>query len=231
MTKVIVSFSGGKDSTVALIETMKKYPKEDIQLLFVDTGAEYKGTTEHVEGIASVLELPLTIIHPKRDWYEQIRHDNMPFTPALRKCTFRLKIDEIRRYTRNYRKDNGLLETDIITVTGIRAEESQSRSKLPEWNLDDHGQGYMWRPALYMSKLEVFERIRAEGLPIHYCYEFSSRCNCAWCIFCGKYEIQAYAEIEPDEYEKVCLLEEEIKKPLLPGYRSIADIKKQGRLI
>ena len=29
MRKVIISFSGGVDSTAALIETMKQYPKEE----------------------------------------------------------------------------------------------------------------------------------------------------------------------------------------------------------
>jgi len=33
MRKVIVNFSGGKDSTVAILEALKRYPKEDIPLL------------------------------------------------------------------------------------------------------------------------------------------------------------------------------------------------------
>ena len=44
MRKVIVNFSGGKDSTVAILETLKVYPKEEIILCFQDTGAEYLET-------------------------------------------------------------------------------------------------------------------------------------------------------------------------------------------
>ena len=75
MRKVIVNFSGGKDSTVAIMESLKFHPKEDVELVFMDTGAEYKGTREHVITVANTLELPLTILVPKRDWFEQVRHD------------------------------------------------------------------------------------------------------------------------------------------------------------
>lgn len=231
MRNVVVSFSGGKDSTVAALEAIKAYGKDNIQLVFMDTGAEYAGTTEHVETVASMLELPLTILKPKRDWYEQVEHDNMPFTPALRKCTHRLKVDVIRSWLSKYRKENGLSSSDIITVTGIRGEESLSRSKLTEWSVDEHGQGNLWRPCLYMRKQEVIDRIKSEGLPLHYCYEFSDRCNCWLCIFAGIYEMQSYIEIHPEDYEKACILEDKIGKPLMPGYKSINRIKQQGRLL
>lgn len=230
MPKAIVNFSGGKDSTVAILETLKRYPREDIELVYMDTGAEYKGTREHVIQVATLLELPLTILEPKRDWFEQTRHDKLPFTPALRKCTFRLKVDIYRSWLAKFRKSRGLAVEEIITITGIRGEESTSRSKMTEWQKDDHQQGYYWRPCLYMSGDEVKERIRAEGLPLHYCYEFSSRCNCWLCIFAGYNEIRTYAEMHPEEWEEACLLEDEISLPLLGPHNAINDIMKQGRL-
>lgn len=231
MRKVIVNFSGGKDSTVAILEAIKRYPKDDIELVFMDTGAEYKGTREHVITVANMLELPLTILEPKRDWFEQVRHDQFPFTPALRKCTFKLKIDLYRSWLTKYRREQGIAVDDIITVIGLRGEESLSRSRLTEWKKDDHGQGYYWRPCLAMREQEVKDRIKAEGLPLHYCYEFSTRCNCWLCIFAGYNEIRTYAEMNPDEWEKACLLEDEIGKPLLGIHKAINDIMLQGRLL
>lgn len=228
--KIIVNFSGGKDSTVALLEALKVYPKNDIQIVFEDTGAEYKYTKEHVLGIADMLDVPLTILSYHRNWYEQVEFDKMPFTPALRKCTHRLKLDVYHSWLSKFRKDNELSFDDIITVTGIRGEESKSRSKLSEVEFDPHT-GWHWRPCLYMRANEVKERVKAEGLPLHYCYEFSSRCNCWLCIFAGKYEIQAYIERNPDDWEKACLLEDKIGKPLLSPTLAINDIMKQGRLL
>lgn len=225
MRNVIVSFSGGKDSTVAALEAIRIYGRENVQLVFIDTGAEYQGTPEFVKSIATMLELPITTIRYWRDWYEQVEADGMPFTPALRKCTHRLKLDVFNSWLRK----NGLLGSDVTLVTGIRREESQSRSLLPQEDIDDRG-SKIWRPCLYMSGAEVKERVRAEGLPLHYCYEFSSRCNCAWCIFAGKYEMQAYAEMYPKDYERVCILEEKIDRPLRLDFR-MNDLLKQGRLL
>jgi len=76
--RVIVNFSGGKDSTVAILEAIKRYPKEEIILCYQDTGAEYKGTAEHVQSIADILGLELVTLRAKRDWYEQVLHDRIP---------------------------------------------------------------------------------------------------------------------------------------------------------
>ncbi len=35
----IIGFSGGKDSTVAILEALKQYPKDEIILCWQDTGA------------------------------------------------------------------------------------------------------------------------------------------------------------------------------------------------
>lgn len=223
--KIIVSFSGGKDSEAAVIETMKRFPKKDIQLVFIDTGAEYAGTLEFVENFAGLLELPLTVIRYKRDWYEQIEADKMPFTKPLRKCTHRLKLDVIRSWL----SKNKLVGPDVILVTGIRGDESNSRSLLPEEDIDERGRK-LWRPVLYRSADDVKDMVRAEGLPLHYCYDFSTRCNCWACIFAGYNEIRTYAEMHPEEWEKACLLEEKIKKPLLGQHNYISDLMKQGRL-
>ena len=233
MRKVIVNFSGGKDSTVAALEALKAYPKDEILLCYQDTGAEYAGTAEHVEAIAKLLELPLITLRNNEDWYQLTERWGYFATPQVRKCTAYLKRDLFDKWVRENREKIG---NEAIIVYGIRGEESQSRSKLPEWDLHQttlkNGKftAKIWRPILSMRKQEVFERIRAEGLPLHYCYDFSTRCNCWMCFFAHPNEVRAYAEVHPEEYEKACLLEDKIKHKWKAGF-SINDLMKQGRLI
>ena len=52
--KVIVSFSGGKDSTYMLFEMMKRREKID-EVVFFDTGWEFPQMIRHVEREKKVL--------------------------------------------------------------------------------------------------------------------------------------------------------------------------------
>lgn len=72
MKKVIVNFSGGKDSTVAILEAIKRYPKEEITLCYQDTGADYIETPEHVRKIANLLELELVELKPSLDFWDRV---------------------------------------------------------------------------------------------------------------------------------------------------------------
>ena len=233
MRKVIVNFSGGKDSTVAALEALKAYPKDEILLCYQDTGAEYAGTAEHVHKLASMLELPLLTLKNNEDWYQLTERKGYFANPFIRHCTGELKKNLFDKWVRENREKIG---NEAIIVYGIRGEESQSRSKLPEWDLHQttlkNGKftAKIWRPILSMRKQEVFERIRAEGLPLHYCYDFSTRCNCWMCFFAHPNEVRAYAEVHPEEYEKACLLEDKIKHKWKAGF-AINDLMKQGRLI
>jgi len=213
MRKVIVNFSGGKDSTVAILEALKKYPKDEILLCYQDTGAEYLETEGHVRKIANQLELPVFILKREEDFWGMARRRRFFPTPGVRWCTSYLKRDLLNKWiTKNYRGT----DTELILVTGIRSEESLSRSRLHEWEEPKNvhivrSVSQVWYPCLDMKEQEIKDRVKAEGLELHPCYDFARRCGCWCCIFAPKGEVREYAEQNPQLYEQACLLEDEIK--------------------
>ena len=55
--KIIVSFSGGKDSHACLIEAANKYGADRIEAVFCDTGWEHPLTYEHVKSVCEQLNV------------------------------------------------------------------------------------------------------------------------------------------------------------------------------
>jgi len=232
MRKVIVNFSGGKDSTVAILKTLERYPREDVILSYQDTGAEYLETLPLVERMARVFELPLVVLKRYEDFWELSRRLNHFPHRVMRNCTLYLKVRELNKWIRANRENLG---NEVIIVSGIRGEESLHRSKLPEWGIhettlkDGSFIAKTWNPCLYLKEKEVYDIIKSEGLPLHPCYDFATRCSC-WCCIFGKYnEVRAYAEEHPDLYEKACLIEDEIQHKWKQGF-GFNDLMKQGRL-
>ena len=70
MPKIIVSFSGGKDSTWMLLEMIRR--KEHIdEVAFFDTGWEFPQMLRHIEKIKKLVEdngITFTTLHPKRSF-------------------------------------------------------------------------------------------------------------------------------------------------------------------
>ena len=233
MRKVIVNFSGGVDSTVAILEALKKYPKEEIVLCWQDTGAEYLETEAHIKTIAGILELPLEILRRKEQYWDLVKRFTKFPLPNCRYCTHKLKMDAVRSFITGNREQLG---DEIIIVTGIRGEESVARSKMKEWRIEERvslkGKTPVmyWAPCINMSKTEVKERVSAEDLPIHPCYDFSSRCSCWLCMFQPSSVVRTYAEMHPDLYEEACLIEDKIKHKWKDGF-GFNDLMNQGRLL
>ncbi len=228
--KAIVNFSGGKDSTVAVLEAMKLYPPEDITLCWQDTGAEYAETEGHVKLIAETLGLKLvTLRHPEGFFGLAKRKGYWP-TPDCRHCTRELKQHVFDKWLRKNRDGD-----ETIVVSGIRADESLSWAKLPEWStseaLSTKAQTVtLWNPCLHMTAEQVFARVKAEGLPLHPCYEFSPRCSCWLCFFQHPNVVRTYAEMHPELYAQACELEDEIGHTWKDGL-AMNDLMKQGRLL
>lgn len=230
---VLVNFSGGKDSTVATLEVLKHYPKEEVLLCWQDTGAEYLETEGHIFTIANQLELPLVIIRGKRTFWGDVLFRTKFPTPNCRHCTAHLKSDPALKWIRNHRQELG---DELIVVSGIRAEESLRRSKLPEWEehptalKDGSFTAKTWYPCLDMKEHEIYKRIKAEGLPLHPCYDFSKRCSCWCCIFQAKSAVREYADQHPELVDKAIQVEDEIKHRWRNDI-SFRDLMAQGRLL
>lgn len=233
MSKVIVNFSGGVDSTVAIIKALDKFPKKDIVLCYQDTDADYIETLPHIQKISNILGIPLIILKNKEGfWNLSLRRGYFP-TAKQRQCTAYLKRDIFNSWIRKNRHELG---KDIIIVSGIRAEESLSRSKMPE--LSEHittlkngsFKADLWLPCLSYTKKEIKEIIQAEGLPIHPCYDFSERCSCWCCIFQPNSVVRTYAEMNPELYKNACIVEDTIKHKWKEHF-GFKDLMKQGRMI
>lgn len=230
--KVIVNVSGGKDSTVAILETLKLYKPEDITLCWQDTGAEYAETEGHVNLLAEMFRLPLVILrHPEGFFGIAERRGYWP-TPDCRHCTGYLKHKPFRSWLAKHRAELG---AEVVVVYGMRADESRLRAKLPTWGVSQEFSTkaqtvQIWNPCLDMTAQQVFDRIEAEGLPLHPCYEFATRCSCWLCMFHHPNVVRAYAEQRPDMYEEACNLEERIKRRWRDDL-AISDIMRQGKLL
>ena len=178
--KVIVSFSGGKDSTWMLLEMIRRGEHID-EVVFFDTGWEFPQMLRHVEKIKSLVEangIKFVTLHPRKSF------DYLMFeTPhrTLDKCGWswcgygggrwgtREKIATINAYFKT--------KTDYIQCIGIAVDEPErvekeknitKRFPLVEWNITEaeclqgcYSLGYDW-----------------EGL-----YEDLDRVSCKFCAF------------------------------------------------
>lgn len=123
--KVVVSWSGGKDSHASLLLAVDKWGAKNIVAVFCDTGWENPLTYLHVVDIAKQLGVELIIIRSKK--YKNFidlaqRKKRFPSTKA-RFCTEELKtkpmIDWILEQTQH-----------LYIIQGIRKDESADRSKM-----------------------------------------------------------------------------------------------------
>jgi 3'-phosphoadenosine 5'-phosphosulfate sulfotransferase (PAPS reductase)/FAD synthetase len=116
-------------------------------------------------------------------------------TPATRFCTSEMKGAQLAREMRR-RYPTG----DVVSVVGIRREESSARAKMPVWRADPRttrrtGVGHTWHPVLHWSRPEVLDYIRHRGDTVHEAYilYLSSRVSCAFCIMSSLGDLVASA--------------------------------------
>lgn len=225
--KIIVSFSGGKDSQACLIQACKEFGADKVTAVFCDTGWEHKLTYRHIDDVTKQLGVPLEVLRNKSvdgfiglckrmRWFPDTKH---------RMCTVQLKIQPMIDYILEQ-------DDDLVIIQGIRAAESASRSKLPcsadyfaEYFTDDkkrlyrktdvrqwcqHHKATVERPMLGMSAQDIIDFIIDNGQQPNPLYRHgSSRVGCFPCIYSRLSEVKAMRKDE--EYvQRLIRLEDEV---------------------
>lgn len=227
--KVIVQFSGGKDSQACLIWAVKKYGKERITAVFCDTGWEHKITYKHIEDVCKILDVNLIILRNNKykDFVDMsIKKTRFPST-TRRFCTSELKIIPMVDYILSQ-------DENFIIIQGIRSSESARRANLEvecsyfkeyfneevknlyhkravkEW-CKTHDASVL-RPIFNWSSQDVIDYILENEQQPNPLYKRGfSRVGCFPCVMCRKREVQL---ISKDEWASKRLLkaEQEMKE-------------------
>lgn len=225
--KVIVSFSGGKDSQACLIQASKEFGAKNIEAVFCDTGWEHHLTYEHVRNVTDILGVKLVTLKSKIGGFEELckRMKWFPNTQH-RMCTVQLKIQPMIDYILTH-------DDDLLIIQGIRASESSSRSKMPcsadyfmEYNqekkslyrkndvlkwLENH-KATVERPMFGMSSQEIIDYILENGQQPNPLYrQGASRVGCYPCIYARLSEIKNMRH-DLAYVLKVVKLEEEVNR-------------------
>ena len=211
--RVLVQFSGGKDSQAALIQICKQFGANKVTAVFCDTGWEHEYTYQHIQHVVNQLGCEFISLKNKSvdgmiglckrmKWFPDTQH---------RMCTVFLKIHPMIDYI--LEKDE-----DLVIVQGIRAGESEKRANMPcsgnyfaEYfdckskkklykkrsvrNWCEHHHAYMERPIFDWSAQQVIDYILENGQSPNPLYkQGASRVGCYPCIFARKAELKIFAK-------------------------------------
>lgn len=227
--KVVVSYSGGKDSQATLLWAVDKYGASNVTAVFCDTGWEHPSTYDHIISTTSKLDVELVVAKSKK--YDgmidlAVKKKRFPSTQA-RFCTSELKSIPMIDWVLEQKEH-------LLIIQGIRKAESHKRSKMNEscrffkyyfepYGYDKNGKPkyhthrkkdvIKWcnkyddsinRPVFNWSGQQVIDFIIASGqLPNDLYYQGSKRVGCFPCIMTNKQELKAMIELNPEWIEKV----------------------------
>jgi len=123
--KVLVAYSGGKDSQACLLWAVKEYGAKNIEAVFCDTGWEHPVTYTHIKNTTNDLGVKLVTVKSKKfDGMIGLAEKKGRFPSSqARFCTSELKSIPFIDYVLDQKEH-------LIVIQGIRALESHNRSKM-----------------------------------------------------------------------------------------------------
>lgn len=225
--KIIVQFSGGKDSLATLIYASKTYGIKNILAVFCDTGWEHELTYLHIKEVIKKVGVELVVLKSKKykDFTDlAVKKKRFPSTKA-RFCTEELKTKPMIDFILD-QKDN------LIILQGIRSDESANRALMTKqctyfryyyepYGKDKKGKDkyhtyrkkeiIIWRkewsddvirPVFDWTAQQVIDYIISNGFkPNPLYYKGMSRVGCFPCIMCRKQEIKQISDFFPERVE------------------------------
>ena len=180
--EVYVAFSGGADSTAALILTVEALGSRRVTAVYVDTGIEFPETRRHVEKVASKLGVDLVVVENDGRFWEELGRRRPPSRDA-RWCTALLKIEPLKSFYSKLRPK--------LIIEGVRGFESLARLTLGDVTSSPVAPTARRAfPVYEWSRLEVQLYLRWKGIEANPLYdEGLTRIGCVVCPAMHMYEL------------------------------------------
>jgi len=200
---LIVSMSGGKDSTATALRVIES--GLSARYVFADTQWEAQETYDYLDMLRARLGITIDVVGaPGGFKAEAVRQGILPHGKTAW-CTRLLKVIPLQRYHDALRDREGV---DTISVVGIRAEESDDRARLPEVEFGRGGSrewdGLIWRPLIAWTVADVLAIHHRHGIPVNPLYlKGHSRVGCAPCRNANKEDIRQWAAAHPERIDEV----------------------------
>ena len=175
-----VAFSGGKDSIVALDLVHRALPKDDYIVLFGNTGMELPDTYTFIETVRRYY--PDISLYECRSDLSSIDSWNI-FGPPARGIRWCCSVHKTAPQIQFLRKHLGKTHVRGLAFTGIRAEESVTRSQYDILSFGKKHAGQdSCHPILSWNSAELYLYIFAEHLPMNEAYK--KGCHRVGCLVC-----------------------------------------------
>ena len=240
--KIIVSFSGGKDSLAALLYVRNNISK-NFTTIFCDTGWESKITYDYIKKIDKQLNLNLITLKSKKynGMADMARKVGRFPSTMVRFCTIELKSKPTIDYILDEVKD------DFLIIQGIRAEESANRALMAKqcrffkYYFEPHGYNKQGKPKYHLYRIrdikifckeyaddllrpifkwsskEVIDYIIKNGVkPNPLYYQGFKRVGCFPCIMCNHGAIKEIDKRYPERLDELSKMENEIGRNFFP---------------
>lgn len=200
--KLVISFSGGKDSTVVADIVTRSLSDPSIVHIFGDTTLEFPTTYEYVSRFrkSNPMAIVKTAKNKEQDFYS-VCDEIGPPARMMRWCCTMFKTGPITKVLNSMFKDS-----KILTFYGIRKHESVSRSKYDRVangaNVKIQKQTVA-APIFYWTDIEVWLYMLAEDVDFNDAYRLGyDRVGC-WCCPNNTIRSQLLAKVYmPDRAKK-----------------------------
>ncbi|MFF5261296.1 phosphoadenosine phosphosulfate reductase family protein [Actinomadura viridis] len=236
---IVVNSSAGKDSQAMLDYVAELAAEAGVSdrvtvvhndLGTTDTGIpiEWPGTADLARRQAEHYGFPFVITRrEKGGLYQQLRNERLKFPgPGLgRWCTSDQKTSQamkvVTRLAKEHKRSRGLKvysgePVKVLYCLGLRAQESPGRARKPVIEEDHSAWSDLrtvtrWNPILHWTETEVWDRIKASGVPYHPAYdEGMTRLSCSLCVLASRDDLIRAARLRPDLAAEYAALETEL---------------------
>jgi 3'-phosphoadenosine 5'-phosphosulfate sulfotransferase (PAPS reductase)/FAD synthetase len=202
----VVSISGGKDSTACALALREA--GVPFRMVFANTGWEADETYAHLDHLREKLG-PIDVVGVPGGMVGRIRHRAGFPARMQRWCTRELKLRPIRDFHDMLEETPGV---ETVCVMGVRAAESEARSKLAPFVDEPSGDrswgGWVWRPLLKWTVQDVLAIHHRHGVDVNPLYKLGhGRVGCFPCIFANKEQVRLVAEHAPERIDQIRALE------------------------